>query len=148
MALISKTTLSSQEILDQICPQFDFQEAFLVSELSPENISLKKRLASALQALPFSLKALVKIKTLLFFPLGFQAVEPEHFQIIKETDRTLVIEFIDRHFKSYLILSLDLQESTLLFENRVQFRSLIGKAYLKSSQIPHAFVIKSILKRI
>lgn len=148
MPVITKVTLSSKSRLNNYCLRFDFQEAYLVAKLSPSSRPLKGRVESAWKDLPIFLNCLFKFKNLVFVPFGFRAVTAEYFRILDEKDDLLVVDFLDRHFHSCIALTIDPHQSTLLFENRVEFLSPIGKTYLNFFKVPHELIIKTILKRL
>jgi hypothetical protein len=148
MSIVSKTSFSPHSELHSFCPEFDFQEAFLVTQLSPSSENLKERLAIVWSNRSLAIKSLFFFKNAAFYPWGFSPVEPQNFKILQESNSSLVVEFLDRHFKSVIGLTFNPAKSALLFENRVKFINLLGRTYLKTFLVPHQLVLKHLLSRL
>jgi len=148
MCIVSKTSFSPHSLLNSFCPEFDFQEAFLVTQLSPNSENLKERLASMWSNRSLAIKGLFFFKNAAFYSWGFSPVSPQHFKLLQESDDTLVVEFSDRHFKSVISIFVDTSKSSLLFENRVKFITPLGRAYLKIFLVPHQLILKYLLSRL
>jgi len=148
MSIVSKTSFSLQSELHSFCPEFDFQEAFLVTQLSPSSENLKEKLAIVWSSRSLAIKGLFFLKNAAFYPWGFSPVEPQNFKILQESNSSLVVEFSDRHFKSVMSIAFETSNSSLLFENRVKFINLLGRAYLKTFLVPHQLVLKHLLSRL